>query len=179
MKDGEVPINPLLSLVLGGARSGKSAFAESLLLSSPPPWFYVATAQALDAEMVERVAVHRARRDARWQTIEAPHQLAVALAEAPENAPLLVDCLSFWLSNRLLAGANLNAEIESVVDALASRKTALTVAVSSEVGLATVPGNALARAFRDATGDLHQAVARIAGSVTLTIAGCPVKLKES
>ena len=174
---GEVPINPRLSLVLGGARSGKSAFAESLLLSSPPPWIYVATAEALDAEMAERVAKHRARRDARWRTIEAPHQLAVALAEVPQNAPLLVDCLSFWLSNRLLVGADLNAEIEVIVDALASRKEALTVAVSSEVGLATVPENALARAFRDATGDLHQAVARVAGSVTLTIAGCPLKVK--
>jgi adenosylcobinamide kinase / adenosylcobinamide-phosphate guanylyltransferase len=169
-------VNPRLSLVLGGARSGKSAFAESLILSSPPPWIYVATAEALDAEMAERVAKHRARRDARWRTIDAPHQLAVTLAEAPEHAPLLLDCLSFWLSNRLLAGANLNAEIEVIVDALASRK-ALTVAVSSEVGLGIVPENALARAFRDAIGDLHQAVARVAGSVTFTIAGCPMKVK--
>jgi len=174
----DMPVNARLSLVLGGARSGKSAFAESLVRSSPPPWIYVATAEALDAEMVERVAKHRARRDTRWQTVEAPHQLAAALAEAPADSPLLVDCLTFWLSNRLLAGANLQAECEVVVEALRSRK-ALTVAVSSEVGLGIVPENALARAFRDASGDLHQAVARVAGSVTIMIAGSPVEVKKS
>lgn len=94
-----------------------------------------------------------------------------------QGSPLLVDCLSFWLSNRLLAGADLHAEIEVVVDALHSRN-AVTVAVSSEVGLGIVPENALARNFRDASGDLHQAVARIAGSVTLMIAGCPLQLKK-
>ncbi|MFY9656969.1 MAG: bifunctional adenosylcobinamide kinase/adenosylcobinamide-phosphate guanylyltransferase [Methylocystis sp.] len=172
-----LPVNPRLSLVLGGARSGKSVFAENLICSSPSPWIYVATAEALDAEMVERVATHRARRDARWLTIEAPHQLAAALVESPKGSPLLVDCLSFWLSNRLLAGADLHAEIEVVVDALHSRN-AVTVAVSSEVGLGIVPENALARNFRDASGDLHQAVARIAGSVTLMIAGCPLQLKK-
>ena len=171
-----MPVNARLSLVLGGARSGKSAFAESLIRASPPPWIYVATAEALDAEMVERVAKHRARRDARWLTIEAPHQLAAALAEAPASSPLLVDCLTFWLSNRLLAGVDLHAEIEVVVDALRSRN-AVTVAVSSEVGLGIVPENALARAFRDASGDLHQAVARVAGSVTHMIAGCPLRVK--
>jgi adenosylcobinamide kinase / adenosylcobinamide-phosphate guanylyltransferase len=174
--NGGMPVNARLSLVLGGARSGKSAFAESLIRASPPPWIYVATAEALDAEMVERVAKHRARRDARWLTIEAPHQLAAALAEAPADAPLLVDCLTFWLSNRLLAGADLHAEIDVVVDALRSRN-AVTVAVSSEVGLGIVPENALARAFRDASGDLHQAVARVAGSVTHMIAGCPLQVK--
>jgi len=173
-----MPVNARLSLVLGGARSGKSAFAESLIRSSPPPWIYLATAEALDAEMVERVAKHRARRDARWVTIEAPHQLAAALAEAPGSSPLLVDCLTFWLSNRLLAGADLHAEIEVLVDALCSRN-AVTVAVSSEVGLGIVPENALARAFRDASGDLHQAVARVAGSVTYMIAGCPLQVKKA
>lgn len=173
-----MPVNARLSLVLGGARSGKSAFAESLIRSSPPPWIYLATAEALDAEMVERVAKHRARRDARWVTIEAPHQLAAALAEAPGSSPLLVDCLTFWLSNRLLAGADLHAEIEVLVDALCSRN-AVTVAVSSEVGLGIVPENALARAFRDASGDLHQAVARVAGSVTHMIAGCPLQVKKA
>ena len=176
--DEGMPVNARLSLVLGGARSGKSAFAESLIRSSPPPWIYVATAEALDDEMVERVAKHRARRDANWLTIEAPHQLAAALAEAPADSPLLVDCLTFWLSNRLLAGADLRTEIAVVVDALRSRN-AVTVAVSSEVGLGIVPENALARAFRDASGDLHQAVARVAGNVTHMIAGCPLQVKKS
>jgi adenosylcobinamide kinase / adenosylcobinamide-phosphate guanylyltransferase len=177
MKDGAItPVNLQLSLVLGGARSGKSAFAESLIAESEPPWTYLATAEALDEEMAARIGKHRARRDARWRTIEAPHRLAEALAESPEKAPLLIDCLSLWLSNRLLAGADLNAETEALVAALAARK-ALTVAVSSEVGLTVVPENALARAFRDAAGELHQAVARVAASVTLTIAGYPLKVK--
>jgi adenosylcobinamide kinase/adenosylcobinamide-phosphate guanylyltransferase len=171
-----MPVNPQLSLVLGGARSGKSAFAESLIAASPPPWIYLATAEAMDEEMTERIEKHRARRDARWRTIEAPHRLAEALTEAPGDAPLLIDCLSLWLSNRLLAKADLNVETEALVAALAARK-ALTVAVSSEVGLTVVPQNALARAFRDAAGELHQAVARVAASVTLTIAGCPLKVK--
>ncbi len=171
-----MPINSRLSLVLGGARSGKSAFAESLVLASPAPWFYLATAEALDEEMAARIHKHRARRDTRWRTIEAPHRLAEALAEAPEEAPLLIDCLSFWLSNRLLAGANLAVEIDQLVEILSSRR-ALTVAVSSEVGLAVIPENPLARAFRDAAGELHQAVAGIAASVTLTVAGCPLKVK--
>jgi len=171
-----MPVNPQLRLVLGGARSGKSAFAESLIATSPPPWIYLATAEALDEEITERIEKHRARRDARWRTIEAPHRLAEALTEAPGDAPLLIDCLSLWLSNRLLAKADLNVETEALVAALAARK-ALTVAVSSEVGLTVVPQNALARAFRDAAGELHQAVARVAASVTLMIAGCPLKVK--
>ena len=171
-----MPINPRLSLVLGGARSGKSAFAESLILASPPPWIYLATAETLDEEMATRIHQHRARRDGRWRTIEAPHRLAEALTAAPAEAPLLIDCLSLWLSNRLLAGANVAAEIDLLVYTLASRK-ALTIAVSSEVGLAIVPENSLARAFRDAAGELHQAIARVAASVTLTVAGCPLKVK--
>ncbi|MGA9600560.1 MAG: bifunctional adenosylcobinamide kinase/adenosylcobinamide-phosphate guanylyltransferase [Methylocystis sp.] len=171
-----MPVNPQLSLVLGGARSGKSAFAESLIAVRQPPWIYLATAEALDEEMATRIDKHRARRDSRWRTIEAPHLLAEALAAAPEDAPLLIDCLSLWLSNRLLVGADLDAESDALVETLATRKT-LTVAVSSEVGLTVVPENALARAFRDAAGELHQAVARVAASVTITIAGCPLKVK--
>ena len=171
-----MPTNPWLSLVLGGARSGKSAFAERLILASPPPWIYLATAEALDEEMAARIHKHRARRDARWRTIEAPHRLAEALAGAPEEAPVLIDCLSLWLSNRLLAGANVAIETDVLVESLASRR-ALTVAVSSEVGLAVVPENVLGRAFRDAAGELHQSIARVAASVTLTVAGCPLKVK--
>ncbi|HTO78416.1 MAG TPA: bifunctional adenosylcobinamide kinase/adenosylcobinamide-phosphate guanylyltransferase [Methylocystis sp.] len=171
-----MPVNPQLRLVLGGARSGKSAFAEGLIAAAPQPWIYLATAETLDEEMAARVEKHRARRDARWRTIEAPHRLAEALAAAPEDAPLLIDCLSLWLSNRLLVSADLTAETNALVAALVGRK-ALTVAVSSEVGLTVVPENALARAFRDAAGELHQAVARVAASVTLTIAGYPLKVK--
>ena len=168
-------MNPQLALVLGGARSGKSAYAESLVEAHPAPWTYIATAQAFDDEMAARIAAHRQRRDARWITIEAPQELAQALSAAP-NAPLLVDCLTLWLSNRLLAGADLCADRAALVEALAKRR-APTVVVSSEVGLSIVPDNALARDFRDASGELHQAVARIACRVTLTVAGYPLIVK--
>jgi len=168
-------VNPRLTLVLGGARSGKSAHAEGLIGAHAPPWIYIATAQAFDDEMRARIETHRARRDARWRTLDAPHDLAEAIALAP-LAPLLIDCLTLWLSNRMLAGADLARERQDLVAVLEARQ-APTVAVSSEVGLSIVPENALARAFRDAAGELHQAVARIAGAVTLTVAGCPLRVK--
>jgi adenosylcobinamide kinase/adenosylcobinamide-phosphate guanylyltransferase len=169
--------NPDLTLVLGGARSGKSAHAEGLIEKRPAPWTYVATAQAFDAEMSARIEAHRGRRGAGWVTVEAPHDLARAILEAPAERAMLVDCLAVWLSNRLLAGANLSAEHAGLVAALSAR-SAPTVVVSSEVGLSIVPDNALARAFRDAAGELHQAVARISGRVVLTVAGCPLVVKD-
>lgn len=165
-----------LTLVLGGARSGKSAFAEGLVKDRPAPWSYIATAQAFDEEMSRRIAAHRARRGADWRTIEAPQQLPAALLEASAEQPLLVDCLTLWLSNRLLAGADMRADRETLLAALAQRG-APTVLVSSEVGLSIVPDNALARAFRDAAGELHQAVARAADRVYLVVAGCPLVAK--
>jgi adenosylcobinamide kinase/adenosylcobinamide-phosphate guanylyltransferase len=168
--------NPHLTLVLGGARSGKSAYAERLIAAHPAPWVYVATAQAFDDEMRARIDAHKARRGADWVTFEAPLDLPAAVRAAPADRPLLVDCLTLWLSNRLLAGADLAADRAALIEALAARG-APTVAVSSEVGLSIVPENALARAFRDAAGDLHQGVARIASRVTLTVAGCPLAAK--
>src|SRR3974390_189394 len=95
-----------ITLVLGGARSGKSRFAENLIAGLPPPWIYLATAQAGDAEMAERIAVHRTRRGKDWRTVEAPHDLAAALARVESNAPVLIDCLTLWLSNRMLVEAD-------------------------------------------------------------------------
>ncbi len=170
--------NPHLTFVLGGARSGKSAYAESLLAAHPSPWIYIATAQAFDDEMRERIDLHRARRDERWRTIDAPYDLADAIRAAPAAAPMLIDCLGIWLSNRLLNGADLVADRAALVAALQERQ-APTVVVSPEVGLSIVPENALARAFRDAAGLLHQDVARIARSVALVVAGYPVTVKGS
>jgi adenosylcobinamide kinase/adenosylcobinamide-phosphate guanylyltransferase len=168
-----------LTLVLGGARSGKSRLAEGLVQAArgalPPR--YLATAQAWDDEMAARIAAHRARREGQgWVTVEAPHDLPAALAAQPEGAAVLIDCLTLWLSNRLLAGADLLAEGAALARALAARR-APVVAVGSEVGLGIVPDNALARAFRDAAGRLHQDLAAGAGRVVLVVAGLPLWLK--
>jgi adenosylcobinamide kinase/adenosylcobinamide-phosphate guanylyltransferase len=168
----EVP----LTLVLGGARSGKSRHAEALLAGHPSP-VYIATAEALDDEMRERIAAHRAARDgAGWRTVEAPIELADAL-DAAAGSPVLVDCLTLWLSNLLLAGFEPGAAVEGLERAL-DRRADATVLVSNEVGLGIVPENALARRFRDEAGRLHQRIAaRRDASVTLMVAGIPVRIK--
>ncbi len=165
---------PRLSLVLGGARSGKSRYAEALL-SAYPARVYIATAQAFDDEMRARIAEHRARREAGWHTVEAPLDLPGALLDAG-GAPVLVDCLTLWLSNLMLGGHDLAAAEAALIDALAARP-APTVLVSNEVGLGIVPDNALARAFRDHAGRLHQRLAAIADSVVFMVAGLPMILK--
>lgn len=167
-----------MHFVLGGARSGKSRHAEALVRSlSPGPWTYIATAQAFDAEMEERIARHRADRGDGWVTVEAPHDLAGALVSAGGGpGAVLVDCLTLWLTNRLLAEADLSAETDAFV-AVLRRTAAPVVLVSNEVGLGIVPDNALSRRFRDAAGRLHQAVATTADRVTLVVAGLPVAVK--
>src|SRR5215510_14399981 len=100
-----------VTLVIGGARSGKSRYAEKLIEKEPAPWIYLASAEARDEEMERRIAEHRARRDRNWQTIEAPHDLAGALGALPPRSAVLVDCLTLWLSNRLLADADIDREI--------------------------------------------------------------------
>jgi adenosylcobinamide kinase / adenosylcobinamide-phosphate guanylyltransferase len=169
-------IAPRLTLVLGGARSGKSRHAESLITASAPPWIYVATAQALDTEMAERIAHHRARRGARWQTVEAPHDLAGAIDKAPPDAGLLVDCLTLWLTNRMLAEADIEADTAAVESALARRRGPI-VLVSNEVGSGVVPDNALARRFADLQGRLNQRIAARADRVVLVVAGLPLTVK--
>lgn len=168
----------LLTLVLGGARSGKSRYAESLITALPSPWIYVATAEARDAEMADRIAAHRVRRKAGWQTIEAPNDLAGALASAPKGAPILVDCLTLWLSNRMLAEVDIDAEVSRLEDAMA-RHAGTAVLVANEVGFGIVPDNALARRFRDLQGSLNQRLAARADHVVLVVAGLPLIVKGS
>ena len=163
-----------LTLILGGARSGKSRYAEALITRLPPPWVYVATAQAFDDEMRARITEHRTRRLAGWRTVEAPLTLPDALRDS-EDAPVLVDCLTLWLSNLMLADADLSAA-EAALDAALNR-AAPTVLVSNEVGLGIVPDNALARRFRDHAGHLHQRLAARADRVVLTVAGLPLFVK--
>jgi adenosylcobinamide kinase / adenosylcobinamide-phosphate guanylyltransferase len=164
-----------LSLILGGTRSGKSQHAERIITARPPPWVYVATAQAFDDEMRERIAIHRARRDAGWVVMEEPIDLARALAEAGERS-VLVDCLTVWLSNLMLGGHDIAAAIEAL-DAALNRRAMPTVLVSNEVGLGIVPDNALARAFRDAAGRLNQHFAARADTVLFLVAGLPMRVK--
>ncbi|MFN3954854.1 MAG: bifunctional adenosylcobinamide kinase/adenosylcobinamide-phosphate guanylyltransferase [Pararhodobacter sp.] len=168
-----------LTLVLGGARSGKSRHGEALVraASGVLPPVYIATAQAFDAEMEARIARHRAERAGDgWQDIEAPQDLAEALASAPAGAAVLIDCLTLWLSNHLLAGHDLDAECRALREALTAR-AGVVVAVANEVGLGIVPENALARRFRDAAGRLNQDLAAQAGRVVFIAAGLPLVLK--
>jgi adenosylcobinamide kinase/adenosylcobinamide-phosphate guanylyltransferase len=163
--------------VLGGARSGKSRYAEWLITTCPQPWIYLATAEARDEEMAERVAAHKARRDAGWQTVEAPHDLAGALHAAPPGAAVLIDCLTLWLSNLLEAGVDIEARTAELQEALDERRGA-TVIVSNEVGLGIVPDNALARRFRDLQGNLNQRLAAQAARVIMMVAGIAVAVKS-
>ena len=165
----------LRTLVLGGARSGKSRYAESLIKGFSPPWAYVATAEAGDDEMAARIKAHRARRGAEWRTVEAPCDLAAALA-ACGRMPVLVDCLTLWLTNLMLGEHAIPTATDRLTAALATR-TAPTVLVASEVGLGIVPENALARRFRDAAGRLHQRIAGDADGVVLMVAGIPMRVK--
>jgi adenosylcobinamide kinase/adenosylcobinamide-phosphate guanylyltransferase len=167
----------LVTLVLGGARSGKSRYAEWLIATYPKPWVYIATAEAKDSEMAERIAAHRARREAGWQTIEAPHELPEALAAAPGDAAVLVDCLTLWLSNLMLGNFKVDVMIARLEQALARRRGP-TVLVSNEVGLGIVPDNELARRFRDTQGNLNQRIAANAARVIMMVAGVPVAVKS-
>jgi adenosylcobinamide kinase/adenosylcobinamide-phosphate guanylyltransferase len=168
-----------VTLILGGARSGKSAFAERLAGGSGLAVRYVATAQALDEEMRARIEQHRRRRDAAWATIEEPLALAEALARAAGPGRLvLVDCLTLWLSNLMLAGRDVAAERARLLAGLGVCRGPV-VLVSNEVGQGVVPDNALARRFVDEAGLLHQAVAAVAGRVVLMVAGLPLLLKPA
>jgi adenosylcobinamide kinase/adenosylcobinamide-phosphate guanylyltransferase len=169
---------PQLTLVLGGARSGKSRYAETLTAASPQPWTLVATAEAGDAEMAERIALHRRRRGPDWRTVEAPHDLPAALAAVAADAPVLVDCVTLWLSNRMLADADFEAEIADL-EAMLDGRRGPTVLVSNEVGSGIVPDNELARRFRDLQGRLNQRLAARSDRVVLMVAGLPIVVKEA
>ncbi|TCS17464.1 bifunctional adenosylcobinamide kinase/adenosylcobinamide-phosphate guanylyltransferase [Caulobacter sp. BK020] len=168
------------TLVLGGARSGKSAFAqgaaEALAAESGGRLVMVATAQAFDSEMTERIARHRLDRGAAWTTLEAPLDIASALEALGANDIVVVDCLTLWLSNLMLDERDAAAAVGELVEA-AGRFPGTLWLVSNEVGFGIVPDNALARRFRDEAGRLHQALAHAADAVTLVVAGLSLRLK--
>jgi adenosylcobinamide kinase/adenosylcobinamide-phosphate guanylyltransferase len=168
---------PRTSLILGGARSGKSAHAEALVLATGLQPVYLATAETLDGEMEERVRHHRARRSAVWRTVEVPLELPEALVELarPEHA-VLVDCLTLWVTNLLLADLPVETAADRLL-AVLEQGSGPVVLVSNEVGQGIVPVGELARAFVDAAGRLHQRLAARAGLVRLIVAGLPLDLK--
>ena len=166
---------PKLTLVLGGASSGKSDFAESLVLEWEKSPAYIATAQAFDAEMQAKIAAHRRARGEVWRTIEAPLDLGQAFGKAGEDTVLL-DCVTLWLSNHLLAESAPDPLLEGL-EALLAQRSAPTVIVSNEVGQGIVPENALARQFRALQGRLNRRLAARADLVVQVVAGLPVVLK--
>lgn len=167
---------PSLTLILGGARSGKSRHAEQMIEALPAPWAYIATAQAFDEEMQQRIAEHRARRSSDWLTVDASLALPDAIAAIPAGRPILVDCLTLWLTNLMLAEQDLQAAGEALISACAGSPSPI-VLVASEVGLGIVPENALARRFRDEAGRLHQRLAAQADRVVFMVAGLPLQVK--
>jgi adenosylcobinamide kinase / adenosylcobinamide-phosphate guanylyltransferase len=166
-------------LVIGGARSGKSTYAQRLAEASGLAPVYLATATIGDAEMRDRVTAHQAARDARWTTREEPLALAEALAGAAgSDAVVLVDCLTLWLTNLILGDHDVDAATRPLL-ALIPSLPGPVVFVSNEVGTGIVPDNALARRFRDAQGRLNQQVAAACDAVVLVTAGLPLRLKPA
>ena len=163
-------------LITGGARSGKSLRAETRAQSFPGRPVYIATAEAFDAEMRERIARHQARRGNDWIEHQAPLALVEALDATDGGGARLVDCLTLWLSNLMHADRDCAQEAAQLADALV-RQSSPVVLVTNEVGLGIVPDNALARAFRDAAGLLNQTIARVADEAEFVVAGLPMKLK--
>ena len=177
MSDPQRPTGSLL--VLGGARSGKSRYAQRLAEASGLRPVLIATAKAHDAEMALRIARHAAARDARWTLVEEPVALARALRrEARKDRIVVIDCATLWLSNRLLKNDNLAAATQDLAQSVAGLAGPV-IFVSNEAGCGIVPENALARAFRDAQGLLNQALAEACDAVVLVNAGIALCLKPA
>lgn len=163
-------------LITGGARSGKSQRAEARARSFPGRPYFIATAEALDEEMSQRIVQHRARRGKAWIEREAPLDLARTLVETDGGGARLVDCLTLWLSNLLHSEHDWSMEMSRLADTLTHQDSPV-IMVTNEVGLGIVPDNALAREFRDAAGILNKTIAGVADEVELVVAGLPMKIK--
>jgi adenosylcobinamide kinase/adenosylcobinamide-phosphate guanylyltransferase len=168
-----------LTLLIGGARSGKSALAVRRARAHGGPVSFVATAQAGDGEMTERIALHRAEREPGWATLEEPIELGGALAGTPPGAFVIVDCLSLWIANLLVRGDD-DAAIERLTAeaaALAAERGAPTIAVSNEVGMGVVPASESGRRYRDLLGRANATWAALADEALLVIAGRTLTLE--
>ena len=163
-------------LITGGARSGKSVRAEARAEAFAGRPIYLATAEALDAEMSERIARHRERRGVQWIAHDVPLELTQALVETDGGGARLVDCLTLWLSNLMHAERDVARETSRLAETLAGQKSPV-VLVTNEVGLGIVPDNALARRFRDAAGVMNQTIAGVADEVEFVVAGLPMRVK--
>jgi adenosylcobinamide kinase/adenosylcobinamide-phosphate guanylyltransferase len=164
-----------VSLILGGARSGKSARALAL---SPAPHVFIATAEPLDAEMVDRIRLHQTERGPDWGLVEAPLDLADAVrTNAADGTTLLIDCLTLWLSNLIHHKREIEAETAALTASLAEAPGRV-VLVSNELGIGLAPINALGRSFRDEQGRLNQRIAEIADHAEFVVAGLPIVLKS-
>ena len=171
-------MKPRTLLMLGGARSGKSRYAQTRAEATGCKCVFVATAQAFDDEMRDRIARHRQERGPGWETVEAPFAIASVIRDrsAPDTV-LLIDCLTLWTSNLLLDEQDIGAGTEDLVEALTSPQGPV-ILVANEVGLGIVPDNALARRFRDAAGIVNQQVASTVSEVQFLAAGLPLTLKQ-
>lgn len=167
-------------LVLGGARSGKSTFAERLIAEFSPPFVYVATSEILDSEMADRIRLHQQRRQSCWETVESPRSLPATLEVLKSRGrPVLVDCLTMWLSNLILesdAQQSLEEPVQDLCRVIQGLEYPL-ILVSNEVGCGIVPENTLARRFRDLVGHANQRVAAVCSAVTVVVAGLPLLVK--
>lgn len=167
---------PKLTTVLGGAASGKSSFAEALVLKTQTRPAYIATAQVWDDEMAQKVARHRDVRADLWDTIEEPMDLPAALGKIGPDQPVLIDCATLWLTNIMLAERDIVAESDALLAALAGHPAPIVI-VTNEVGQGIVPENALARRFRNAQGKLNQQLAAQSDLAVMVVAGLPMVLK--
>ena len=163
-------------LITGGARSGKSSFAEKRTLSYGTPVLYIATAQAFDEEMENRIQLHQQRRGDEWRTISEPLAIANILTSLDRQGACLVDCLTLWLSNLIFAEEDISKATSLLIEAIAARRDPV-ILVTNEIGGGIVPENALARRFRDEAGRLNQIVAEAVDEVYTCISGIPLKLK--
>lgn len=166
-----------IHLILGGARSGKSRFAENRI-NHAGSGIYIATGRAWDEEMANRIELHKSSRGEIWQTIEEPLDLCAVLSACNHDGskPVLVDCLTLWLTNLMLEDRDIGAEFDRLCDLLPGLDIPVLL-VSNEVGFGIVPENAMARSFRDHAGRLHQRIAELANQVTLVVAGIPMSVK--